>query len=263
MRKKNGIKLRSKVLAIVILLICFLILENCLAIGQENTGSKEIDINKFQKEYQTSEFNFTFKYLCDESIKYFIAPETKNVEAKKVAETVAKHIIGNHRAFLLKVTALRITKFDPTKLVFVQGGKQFNIEVADFKVTKGGVYKEIYPGVSIEGFLFLPLSFDPTISTSIWYKREKLGNFMIPVEYKDLVFAVRKPVKIKYLTSSSEEKRMRVDLVLEDEYGASTKWDGIIKCQLRSLKGEKLLYEEKRKVSKEDFYVEDLSIHGG
>jgi len=78
---------------------------------------------------------------------------------------------------------------------------------------------------------------------------------MIPVEYKDLVFAVRKPVKIKCLTSSSEEKRMRVDLVLEDEYGASTKWDGIIKCQLRSLKGEKLLYEEKRKVSKEDFYV--------
>ena len=274
MRKKNRVKLYSKVLTIVIFV--FLNLGNCLAFGQENTGSKEIDINKFRKEYQTSEFNFEFKYLCDETIDHFLISELENRKIKKekaidkilfgeetrpalLLSDIAKRVIGNNRVFLLKIIALKIAYFDETKLVFVQGGKQFNVEKDSFDVIQGK-YERMYPETFVTGFLYFPPNFDPTITTTIWYKEEKLGTFVIPDEYRDLIFALRKPCIIKSLNFKDYSNKVCLELILGDNYGASTISDGMVKFQLYSLKEEKLLYEEERKVLKADFSLNFSSI---
>jgi len=160
----------------------------------------------------------------------------------------------------LRVTALKIAYFDETKLVFAQRGKQFNVEKDNFDVIQGK-YERMYPETFVTGFLYFPPNFDPTIPTAIWYKKEKLGTFAIPDEYRDLIFALRKPYGIKSLNfKDCNNRQVCLELILEDNYGASTISDGMVKFQLYSLKEEKLLYEEERKVLKTDFSLNFSSI---
>jgi len=252
MIKMRGLKLIGKILLIItILFICFINFQNNLVISQENTEYKKVDIKEFSKEYQTSKLKFKFTYLCDEVID--------KIFEKEKARAI-KGDVGLDRAFFLEITSVEFTKFDPTKLVFVQKGEQFEIEKSDFEAIMGEerVYKEIYPEVCIKGLLFLPFPFDPTISTTIWYEKEKLGSFAISGVYKDLLFITREPVEIYLYPYGSlySEKKMQVKFDLRDEYGVFTASDGIINCRLYSLKDRELLYEEKRQVSYKDFIME-------
>jgi len=252
MIKMRGLKLIGKILLIItILFICFINFQNNLVISQENTEYKKVDIKEFSKEYQTSKLKFKFTYLCDEVID--------KIFEKEKARAI-KGDIGLDRAFFLEITSVEFTKFDPTELVFVQKGEQFEIEKSDFEAIMGEerVYKEIYPEVCIKGLLFLPFFFDPTISTTIWYEKEKLGSFAISGVYKDLLFITREPVEIYLYPYGSlpSEKKMQVEFNLRDEYGVYTVSDGIINCRLYSLKDRELLYEEKRQVSYKDFIME-------
>jgi len=261
MRKKKRLKLIGEMsLIITILLTCFINFGNHSAISQENAESKGVDIKKFSKEYQTSKLKFKFTYLCDEVID--------EIFEKEKARAIKKDV-GLDRTFFLEITAVELTKFDPTKLVFVQKGEQFEIEKSYFEaiIGKKRVYKEIYPEVFIKGLLFLPFSFDPTISATIWYEKEKLGSFAIPGEYKDLLFITREPPVGIYLypfhpyefKSYAKEKEIPIKFELRDEYGVCTVSNGIINCQLYSLKDRELLYEEKRQVSYKDFIMETSS----
>ena len=83
---------------------------------------------------------------------------------------------------------------------------------------------------------------------------------MIPDEYRDLIFALRKPCIIKSLNFKDYSNKVCLELILGDNYGASTISDGMVKFQLYSLKEEKLLYEEERKVLKADFSLNFSSI---
>lgn len=264
MRKNRRITLYNAGM-LVLILIVYLGLGNCLGFSQDKVRSKFGEFaDKFGSPFYASDFGFGFIYLCDRLTNYMteegIEFPSNNEEIKEVIRN-----IRDKRSYFLTVITLKIAELDPTKLVFVQNGQQFNIEKSGFNLIRGRICEEVYPGVLITGVLLLPLSFDPTIPATIWYKKERLGNFAINAEYSDLISILRKPVKIGHLDFKKETKEAYIiELVLEDEYGFSTKCDGVINCQLYSLetKGfshyeeKELLYEKERKVCKKDFELD-------
>ncbi len=126
------------------------------------------------------------------------------------------------------------------------------------------ILAKVYPGVLITGILLLPSSFNPTIPATIWYEEERLGNFVINAEYRSLLSILGKPVKIVgYLDFEKEiNGTYIIELVLGDEYGLSTKSDGLINCQLYSLEYKEEHYEEKELLyeKERDAHVKDFRL---
>lgn len=269
MQKRDGVMLRNAALLLLTFLIVCLS-RSGLGFSQDNASSFSELRDRLGSSYESNEFSFRFIYISDRLMNHM---GEQGIQFPSCNEEIEKLIRNNgeKRLYLLMGTALEITEFDPTDLVFVQGGQQFNVGKDDFRICEGRIYEEIYPETFIRGVLSLPSSFDPTIPTRIWYKKQKLDDFVINAEYRDLISVLRKPVKIGYLGFRGKVKGVHIiELVLEDEFGLSTKWDGVINCQLYSIvvmgldgmeshEEKELLCEEERKVSKEDFEIDYLT----
>ena len=221
---------------------------------------------RFGNSYHAVEFNFKFMYLSNELIDYMAEKGIAFPMQEDVLQKAAK-IDDDRRPYVLRATVLEITGFDPTRFVLVQQGTQFHVEKQDFVPLQALAGDKLYPGVEIEGILWLPRELDPTVPATIWYKEEGLGYFVITAEYRELLSVFRKPAKIAYLGLAEKTNGVHtIELVLEDEYGLSTKWQGALEYRLARVEEglwepaeeqheKELLLEAHREIRKEEFHL--------
>ncbi len=262
MRKNRKIAPYKVGVLLLILVLC-LSLMNCLGFSRDVVQPQFSEFaDKFGSLFHTYDFTFEFVHLSDTLMNRIreegVEFPSKNDEVKELIEQ-----IGDKRVYFLTVTALEIASFRADNFVFVQSGQQFNINTIirpDFYVFQGKDFGKVYPGTVITGILLLPSSFNPTIPATIWYDEQKLGSFVINAEHRGLLPILRKPVDIVLDLDFEKEASggSIIEVVMEDEYGLSTKSDGLINCQLYSLKYNS---EEERYEEKELLYEKEIDVH--